>query len=223
MTKRLSPFILILFISQAYSIAGFGLNLNQTIYSVDREDNSIGNIGSYGHEKISGGIGFGGYLYIDAIPFIDLDLEFNGFGTTYDYYVTIGPNTTNYSFPFGSLSGYLTIKKKIFQLKIPFLAKTKFTAGAGINHQIYKSVPNQSDLATLGITSSSSSPLTEKALIAFIKDNTDSITGFHLQTGVQFKLLMLDSFLYYRHVFADDMIPGIKGFGSLNFRLGIGF
>jgi hypothetical protein len=129
MTKRLSPFILVLFISQAYSIAGFGLNLNQTMYSVDAEINSPINDVSYGHEKISGGIGLGGYLYIDAIPFIDLDLEFNGFGTTYDYYVTIDQKTTNYSFPFGSLSGYLTMQKKIFQLKIPFLAKTKFTAG----------------------------------------------------------------------------------------------
>ena len=154
MTKRLSPFILVLFISQAYSIAGFGLNLNQTMYSVDAEENSPNNFISYGHEKISGGVGIGGYLYIDAIPFIDLDLEFNGFGTTYSYYV----GTTNFSLPFGSLAGYLTMQKKIFQLKIPFLAKAKFTAGAGLNHQIYKSLPNESDLVAL-IGSANTAPL----------------------------------------------------------------
>ena len=225
MNKIVSISIFLLLISRGYSLAGFGLNLNQTMFDVDEKTNSIGTIGRYGSEEISGGNGLGGYLYIDTIPFIDIDLEFSGFGTTYNYSVTIDQTTTSYSLPFGSLAGYLTMQKKIFQLKIPLIAKTKFTAGAGINHQIYKSVPNQSDLGTLGITSSSSSPLplTEKELITFVKDNTDSITGFHIQTGVQFKLLMLDSFLYYRYVFADDMIPGIKGFGSLNFRLGMGF
>jgi len=34
---------------------------------------------------------------------------------------------------------------------------------------------------------------------------------------------MLDSFLFYRHVIAEDVIPGAKGFGSLNLRLGMGF
>ena len=46
------------------------------------------------------------------------------------------------------------------------------------------------------LTNLSSAPTTG-ALIDFVKDNTDSKSGFHIQTGVQFKLLMLDSFLYY--------------------------
>ena len=73
-----------------------------------------------------------------------------------------------------------------------------------------------------GLASASTAP-TADALIKFVKDNTDSVTGFHIQTGLQFKLLMLDSFLYYRQVFADDVILGGKGFGSLNFRIGMGF
>ena len=223
MKKIFSISILLLFISQVYSMAGFGLNLNQTMFSVDEKTNSINNIGSYGYEKISGSNGLGGYLYIDAIPFIDIDLEFSGFGTTYNYSVIIDQTqtTTSYSLPFGSLAGYLTMQKEIFQLKIPFLAKTKFTAGAGLNHQIYKSLPNESDLVAL-IGSASTAP-SEDALIDFVKDNTSSVTSFHIQTGLQFKLLMLDSFLYYRQVFADDVIPSAKGFGSLNLRLGMGF
>jgi hypothetical protein len=220
MKKIFSISIFLLFISQAYSLAGFGLNLNQTMFSVDEKTNSINNIGSYGYEKISGSNGLGGYLYIDAIPFIDIDLEFNGFGTTYNYSVTIDQTTASYSLPFGSIAGYLTLQKKLFQLKIPLLAKAKFTAGAGLNHQIYKSLPNENDLVSLGIASTA---LSEDVLIDFVKDNTDSVTGFHIQTGLQFKLLMLDSFLYYRQVFADNVIPDAKGFGSLNLRLGMGF
>ena len=220
--KKMFPIsIFLLFVSQAYSLAGFGLNLNQTMFSVDEKTNSINNIGSYGYEKISGSNGLGGYLYIDAIPFIDIDLEFSGFGTTYNYFVIIEQTPTSYSLPFGSLAGYLTMQKKISQLKIPFLAKAKFTAGAGLNHQIYKPLPNEGDLVAL-IGSTSTAP-SEDALIDFVKDNTDSVTGFHIQTGLQFKLLMLDSFLYYRHVFANDVIPSAKGFGSLNLRLGMGF
>ena len=46
-----------------FAIAGFGLNLNQTMFSVDAKTNSIGTIGSYSYDAISGGIGLGGYLY----------------------------------------------------------------------------------------------------------------------------------------------------------------
>ena len=120
---------------------------------------------------------------------------------------------------------FLGFNKKVLKLSIPILAKAKLTVGAGLNNQTYKSVPDQSDLETLigsGLTSSSTAPTTD-ALIDFVKENTDSKIGFHIQTGIQFKLLMLDSFLYYRQVFVSDVILGGKGFGSLNLRLGMGF
>ena len=225
MKKLIQIFFLFIISSQLFAIAGFGLNLNQTMFSIDAKTNSIGTAGSYGYDAISGGIGLGGYLYIDAIPFVDLDLEFNGFGTSYDYLLTINGNSTTYSLPYGSLAGYLTLQKKVFKFSIPIIAKAKLTVGAGLNNQTYKVVPDQSDLETLigsGLSSSSTAPTTD-ALIEFVKENTDSTNGFHIQTGIQFKLLMLDSFLYYRQVFADNIILDGKGFGSLNLRLGMGF
>ena len=54
-------------------------------------------------------------------------------------------------------------------------------------------------------------------------DNIRKATGFHVQTGLQFKLLMLDTFLIYRHTFVDDVVPGSSSFGTLNMRLGFGF
>ena len=209
--------------SQVFAIAGFGLNLNQTMFSVDANNNSIGAFGSYGYGAFSGGYGLGGYLYIDAIPFIDIDLEFSGFGTNYDYSITIPAGSATFSVPYGSLAGYLTLQKKVLKFSIPVLAKTKLTVGAGLNNQWYKSIPNQSNLNTLGITSSTSTLPSENKLIEYVNDNKDSASGFHIQTGLQFKLLMLDSFLYYRQVFANDIILDGKGFGSLNLRLGMGF
>ena len=125
--KKLIQSLLSIFIinSQVFAIAGFGLNLNKTMFSVDAKTNSIGDFGSYSYDAFSGGYGLGGYLYIDAIPFVDLDLEFSGFGTKYDYLLTIGGNSTSYSLPYGSLAGYMTLQKKVLKLSVPFLAKVK--------------------------------------------------------------------------------------------------
>ena len=222
--KKIFPLItLLLLITQAYAIAGFGLNLNQTMFTIDAKTNSLST--GFGYDAISGGNGLGGYLYIDAIPFIDIDLEFSGFATNYNYELTINDVSRTYSLPYGSFAGYLTLQKKIIKLSIPLLAKAKLTAGAGLNTQTYKSVPDKTDLEKLigsGLTSLSTAPTTD-ALIDFVKENTDSRSGFHIQTGLQFKLLMLDSFLYYRYVFVEDVILDAKGFGSLNCRLGMGF
>ena len=65
--------------------------------------------------------------------------------------------------------------------------------------------------------------LSENYLIDFLKDNQVKTNGFHIQSGLQFKILMLDTFLFYRHTFAKDVIPGQDHFGSLNLRMGMGF
>ena len=89
MKKIIQTFLPIFILSsQVFAIAGFGLNLNQSQFSVDAKTTSLGAFGSYGYDEFSGGIGVGGYLYIDAVPFVDLDLEFSGFGTNFDYLLT---------------------------------------------------------------------------------------------------------------------------------------
>ena len=219
--KSLIPLFII--ISQVFAIAGFGLNLKQPQFSVDAKTTLLGDFGSYGYDEFGGGIGVGGYLYIDAVPFVDLDFEFSAFGTNYDYLLTIGSDTKSYSVPYGSFAGYVTLQKKVFKLSIPLLAKAKLTVGAGLNSQTYKSIPDQSDLESLGVSSLTSDLPTLDKLVDYVNEETVSKSGFHIQAGLQFKLLMLDSFLFYRQVIADDVIPGAKGFGSLNLRLGMGF
>ena len=219
--KSLIPLFII--ISQVFAIAGFGLNLKQPQFSVDAKTTLLGDFGSYGYDEFGGGIGVGGYLYIDAVPFVDLDLEFSAIRTNYDYRLTIGDVTKSYSVPYGSLAGYVTLQKKVFKLSIPLLAKAKLTVGAGLNSQTYKSIPDQSDLESLGVSSLTSDLPTLDKLVDYVNEKTDNKIGFHIQAGLQFKLLMLDSFLFYRQVIVDDVIPGAKGFGSLNLRLGMGF
>ena len=224
MKKIIQTFLPIFILSsQVFAIAGFGLNLNQSQFSVDAKTTLLGEFGSYGYDEFGGGIGVGGYLYIDAVPFVDLDLEFSAIRTNYDYRLTIGDVTKSYSAPYGRLAGYVTLQKKVFKLSIPLLAKAKLTVGAGLNSQTYKSIPDQSDLESLGVSSLTSDLPTLDKLVDYVNEKTVSKSGFHIQAGLQFKLLMLDSFLFYRQVIADDVIPGAKGFGSLNLRLGMGF
>ena len=226
--KSLMPLFIIT--SQVFAIAGFGISANQSLFNVDASTSDLtltngSKVGSFSSSKYSNGYGLGGYLYIDVIPFIDIDIEGNSIISKYDFSFANPVDTLKKQIITGALSGYITAQKKLFKLSIPLLAKVKLTAGAGINFNISPPVIDQTMLESIIPTGKdvSNGTVDTKALIEYIGDNKNSSTGFHIQTGLQFKILMLDSFLYYRQVFADDVIPGAKGFGSLNMRLGMGF
>ena len=237
MKKIIQTFLPIFILSsQVFAIAGFGLHLNQSMYSVSETtsqllvDNPAGgeqlSVGNFTHHGFDNGFGIGGYLYIDAIPVIDIDLEGDLLVSPYDFSFNNSAVTiSKKQFGWVAGSGYLTLQKKLFKLSIPFLAKAKLSAGAGLN--LHSSIPmiSQEMIASVmgGADQLKGGDLDTTELIKYLNKNKISDNGFHIQTGVQFKLLMLDSFLYYRQVFADDVIPGAKGFGSLNLRLGMGF
>jgi hypothetical protein len=229
--KKLIQFLLPLIISsQLFAIAGFGLHLNRSMYSVAETITPLTvegvNVASITHHGFDNGFGIGGYLYIDAIPVIDIDFEGNLLVSPYDFSFSNDViSIDKKKFGWVDAAGYITLQKKLFKLSIPLLAKAKLTAGAGVNS--HSSIPmiSQDMLESVmgGVENLESGSLDTDELIKYLKDNKVSSTGFHIQTGLQFKILMLDSFLFYRHVIADDVIPGAKGFGSLNLRLGMGF
>ena len=64
----------------------------------------------------------------------------------------------------------------------------------------------------------------KKQNIKIIDENKIDKSGLHFQVGMQFKLFVLDSFLFYRHTLGDfEDVLDAKSFGSLNFRIGMGF
>ena len=217
--------------SQVFAIAGFGLHLDRSMYSVAETTTplTVGgvDVASITHHGFDNGFGIGGYLYVDAIPMVDLDIEAIMLLSPYEFsFSNLTPSSAinHQKFGWADFSGYFTLQKKLFKFSIPLLAKTKLTAGAGIN--LHSSIPMISqDMmeSVMGAGNLESGTLDTDELIKYLKDNKVSDTGFHIQTGLQFKILMLDSFLYYRQVFADNVIPSAKGFGSLNFRIGMGF
>ena len=232
MKKLILSFLPIFILSsQVFAIAGFGLNLNKSMYSVAESTSLLTvenvEVATITQHEFENGLGIGGYLYIDAIPMVDLDIEGSLIISPYKFSFNNDALTSIDKQQFGwvDASGYITLQKKLLKLSIPFLAKAKLTAGAGVNSHSSTPMVDQKMMETVmgGAGNLESGTLDTDELIKYLKDNKVSSTGFHIQAGVQFKLLMLDSFLFYRQVIADDVIPGAKGFGSLNLRLGMGF
>ena len=235
MKKIIQTFLHIFILSsQVFAIAGFGLNLNKSMYSVAESTSSLkvevdGNtvpVATITQHAFDNGLGIGGYLYIDAIPMVDLDIEGSLIISPYEFsFTNLLTSIDKQQFGWVDASGYITLQKKILKLSIPFLAKAKLTAGAGVNSHSSTPMVDQNMMEAVmgGADNLESGTLDTDELIKYLKDNKVSSTGFHIQTGLQFKILMLDSFLFYRQVIADDVIPGAKGFGSLNLRLGMGF
>jgi len=229
--KKLIQKLLPIFIitSQVFAFAGFGLSGNQSLFSVDESTSNLllqdNIVGSFTSSAFSNGYGIGGYLYIDAIPIIDIDIEGNSFFSFYDFSFANPVDTVKKQLATGAISGYLTAQKKIFELSIPFLAKAKLAAGGGINFHISPPIIDQKMLEGImpAGTNIANGTVNTTELIKYIDENKKSSSGFHVQAGLQFKVFLLDSFIYYRHVFgAKDVIPGGNGFGSLNLRLGMG-
>ena len=101
---------------------------------------------------------------------------------------------------------YFTLRKKVFGLSIPFLAGAKIHAGGGYNTHLTTPVADVDMVKKLlggtddALINGDVSGL-NKNLEDFLtdKDNYIEASGFHIQVGLQFKLLILDTFLNYRY------------------------
>ena len=114
----------------------------------------------------------------------------------------------------------------IVGIEIPLLAKAKLFYGCGYNMHAFTPLMSMDLMKSAlvgGDLTVDPTNLSEDGLIDFLKENQVKTSGFHIQSGLQFKILMLDTFLFYRHTFAKDVIPGQDHFGSLNLRMGLGF
>ena len=135
--------------NSAFALVGFGLQLGQSMFSVDE---SFPNTGSEYITLTNGAFensfNVGGYLYVDAIPFIDLEVDFNiSFnGYDIDFQNAFGEMPT---IPFGwaSASTYFTARKEIIGFSIPLLSASKVHAGGGINTHMTTPIANK-DMVT---------------------------------------------------------------------------
>jgi len=226
MKRVLIPILPIIITSQLFAIVGFGLQLGESIFSVEENSPINSEFVQLTNGAFNDADTYGGYIYLDMLPVVDLEVDFSGQAKTYEIQFTNNAGTMDpLDFGWASTNLYITVRKKIFGLNIPFLAKAKLFAGGGYNTHASTPLASEemiTDLLDGDIENGDVSNLAAN-LKDYLSDNYITSSGIHLQGGLQFKLLMLDSFLFYRHVFVKDVIPDAKGFGSLNLRLGMGF
>jgi len=220
--------------SSIFAIVGLGLSVNQSMFSVGSSSNPllIDNpvpgldpleVGSFTHHGFENGFGFGGYLYLDIIPVIDLDVEVNTVGNLYNFsFINPVSNLDSVQFAYAAANTYITIQKSVFDLGIPFLARANLYAGLGYNQHVGTPMIDQEMLTTVVGGNIETGEIDEDALIDYLKENKLEATGFHVQAGLQMHLLTFDVFAYYRYTMAKDVIPGNNGFGSFNVRFGFG-
>ena len=212
-------------VSPLAAIGGIGLQLGQGAFTVaSTEDVDETGFITVTTGEFANPLNLGVYLYLDVIPIVDLEADIQLTASEYDFEFTNALGTAGpYNGYWGGVSTYITVRKKIFGLGIPFLGGGNLFAGGGYNMHTF------APLADLSLVESLMGDLTEEPtfseddLVDFVEENKIDKSGFHIQAGFQFKLLMLDTFVFYRHSFGEfEDIVGEKSFGSLNLRFGLG-
>jgi len=212
-------------LTQTFAVAGFGVQGGQSLLTA-KASTSFSEGATLNTSEFSNPLSGGAYLYIDAIPFIDLEADFTLSLKEYTFdFTNILGSSGPYDFGWADFSVYLTARKEIVGLGIPLLAKAKLFYGGGYNMH---TVTPMMDLdlmksALAGDLAADPTNLSENDLVDFLKDSQAKHSGFHIQSGLQFKILVLDTFLFYRHTFSKDVVPDQNHFGGLNLRIGYGF
>ena len=229
MKKILSLVTILLLTSQAYSLVGIGAygDLDLLKYPGGTSGDGDSRVDYTGFDNANG---FGIMFYIDAIPIIDLEADIEFVGNIYKYtpYVVGDDDIDVGEMPWGRVSTYFTARKKIFGVSIPFLAKAQLYGGLGFNkHTVLPVMTVEIIEAAFGGTADALAESTSdedkiQKLADYMLDNADKISGFHLQTGVQGKLLFLNAFVNARYTIAKDVIPGKSGFPSIWAGLALG-
>lgn len=228
--KRLAAPIITVFLllpaQRADALFGIGLKYVSDSFSVgewtDGDDFFTLTGGGFDGAQL-GGL----FVYVDAIPFIDLEASFETSGGLYDLTFdnpVIDP--LDAQFGWARLSQYYTARKKVFGLGIPMLGGGAIHVGGGINnHQTTKLADKEVMTSILGDLATGGAGMDlEKTLTDFVdnKDNWIEGSGIHVQAGLQVKVVTFNVFVNYRLTMAEDVVPGAKSFSSIWAGLALG-
>jgi len=232
--KNLKIILLAAFIilpQSVFGIVGFGLNVLQDGTKLEASSYTEGSglsevtVESYEMENLPAGAG--GYLFIDLAGWA-LELEANLVGREYKFsFLNQINQMENVKFGWARVSRAITVKKNIADFSIPLLAKTALSVGFGVNS--HSSTPRASVsmvrdlLDTDDLTAGFDPNSLEDELIDYLKENKIDNSGTHLQLGLRFKILVIDSHLNFRYNMTEDVYKGEKGFTEIQFKIGTGF
>ena len=159
-------------------------------------------------------LGVAFYLFIDAIPFVDLEAGFDLYGNKFDI-TYVNPTTLQddtEEFGWGRAGGYVSIQRKLF--KVPMF---NVYAGGGISG--YATIPPLDDKLMEKVVGSPTGTFKVKAL----EDEVVTNSGFHVEVGARFKPLLIPFAVNvkFRQSFVKDIVPDASSFSTIT--LGLGF
>ena len=231
MKKFLVVLTLAMLPSSAFAIIGFGIQAGQDMAKLDALSHTEGEgltavtVNSF--EMEANPVNFGGYAFVDLFGFA-LEAEGDIAAGAYQFEFenvlsTLGP----IDFGWARVSYAVTMKKNIMDLSIPFLAKAALNAGAGFGAHV--STPRASvDMVKelLGDDLTNVDALNEgleDKLGDYLVDNMIEASGLHVQAGLRFKVLVLDTHLNLRYNIAENVYDGSAGFAQVMFKMGFAF
>ena len=243
MKKLIVSAFICLFPVSVFAIAGFGLNVayDQVIVNAgsDSKVSSITEVRIL-RNGFENGAGVGGFLYLDVIPYIDLEVDFQFVGNTYQFdfqnYLDSNVdgafdddemvvNTGSTDFLWARASVYYTVRTNLLDLSIPVLGGVDLHAGAGMNQHIaapFMSLSLMESLLGEDLFEEFDEEAMAKKILDYMEENSETVQGFHVQAGLQFKILVLTALLNVRYTIVEDLYPDISAFPSINLNIGLG-
>ena len=233
MKKMLSVLVMALVPSSAFALAGFGIQVGSDLSKLGSYSFSEGSgltevtINTYEMESNPGS--FGGYAFIDLFGFaLEAEGEIAGGKYEFDFTNQFLPEMEEkIPFLWGRGSYSFTLKKNIMDISIPFLAKAAINAGGGfgshaatkrVNVDMVRSILGEEDLTEVELGQDEIESLLEDFLSN--KENWQEASGLHLQAGLRFKVLVLDTHINARYNLAKDIYTDKAGWLQLMFKMG---
>ena len=231
----MKKYLLSLFLtSQIFAIGGLGVYGVSEVFSYEgsSSDASSG-LYRFQSDPFENSLGAGLFIYTDLLPFIDLEysLELNAqkYQMSVDALLPSVIEGEKTDFAWAKTSSYFTARKEIFGIKIPLLAKASMNLGLGINnHQVMPMLTPtliDNDLGDSDLFDTEGYSLSQEdtdKIVDYILENREKHSGFHLQAGVNGRILAFNLFINARYTIVEDVVKGKSGFPSIWTGLAIG-
>ena len=113
----------------------------------------------------------------------------------------------------------------LLDLSVPVLGGVDLHAGAGMNQHIaapFMSLSLMESLLGEDLFEEFDEEAMAKKILDYMEENSETVQGFHVQAGLQFKILVLTAILNVRYTIVEDLYPDTSAFPSINLNIGFG-
>jgi len=218
--------------SSVFALIGFGVQGGNDLSKLGSysftEGSGLTEVTVNSYEMEANPVGGGAYAFVDLFGYaLEGEFDFAVGEYEFDFGNQYLPSMDPIPFVWARGSYAITLKKNIMDISIPFLAKAAINAGGGFGTHV--ATPRASvdmvkalfgdDLMNIEVTEEA----LEENLLDYFDENMIEASGVHLQAGLRFKVLVLDTHINARYNLAKDVYADKSGFLQLIFKMGFAF